>query len=126
MASFTKEVKKGKRNREDPDNDTDVKKTKIINEYTVDTNDKAYDLLRENDEIKIDDIIHVIPNNQEGYEKYIVVEHCACNKDLRMIDNYYKIQQRAHEEDNQQGGKKNKSNKQRKSKKGGKTRKNRK
>ena len=63
-------VEKGKRNRDDEtdNDDTDVKKTKIITEYDVYGNsDEAYELLRENDDIKIYDIIHVKPNNQEGY-----------------------------------------------------------
>jgi hypothetical protein len=129
MDSVEKELNKGKRNRDDHDHDNDTveKKTKIITEYDVYNSDEAYELLRENDDIKIDDIIHVIPNNQEGYEKYIVVKNSTTGeKDLKEIDNYYKIQQRAYEEDNQQGGKKNKSKKQRKSTKRGKTRKSKK
>ena len=56
--------------------------------YTVYTNAEAHQLLKNNSNVKADDKIEVLPDNQMGYELFKVILDDKGEKQLKIIDSY--------------------------------------
>jgi len=57
-------------------------------------------------DVKVGDTIDFVPNNQQGYERYQVIEDEKGEKALKLIDSYDMQMERADESDEEVGGKK--------------------